>query len=256
MPNANSIIQQEALSIHIFADGFSFCSPSQIDFIPTPKGIQDFQPAFDEFFAYHKEQAKASIQIIQFEYPSTFVPNALFDEKQKGKYNGLYQSLIDEVRIEFDSLNALSLNNVYPFSSALHTILDKSSLAFSLVHYNTLLLEWISKLECSTAHEHQVYVHLQKNTLDVFLFSKSKFLFSNRFNIKNTDEFLYYLFFIAEQFELQDQFDLVFLGDYSPFSAFYKAAAAYHSSLQHVGSTLAEDFELTQHPAPFFIPTS
>lgn len=256
MPNANSILQQEALSIHIFADGFSFCSSSQIDFTHTPIGEKDFQPAFDEFFAYHKIQAEATLQVIQFEYPSTFVPNALFDEKQKDKYNSLYQSIPDEVQIEFDTLNALNITNVFPFSTSLLSILNKSSLSFSLVHYNTLLLEWISKQEASSSHQHQVYVHLQKNTLDVFLFSKRKFLFSNRYSIKNTDEFLYYLFFIAEQFDLQDQFELIFLGNYVPFSAYYKAASSYHTSLIHIGSSLGEGFDLSQHPAPFFIPNS
>ncbi len=50
MPKENKIIQPKDLSIHYFVNGFSFCTHSKIDFIPTPKGASDFKKALEDFF--------------------------------------------------------------------------------------------------------------------------------------------------------------------------------------------------------------
>ena len=254
MPNASKTLQQKALSIHIFADGFSFCSPDQIDYITTPNGTEDFKPAFEEFFAYHKEKSFGELKIINFQHASTFVPTALFDENNKARYLNLFQSSIPISQIEFEKLEPDQLVNVFPVSTLLYSIINNTGLPFSLSHYNTHLFKWIQDYRIDHPNEKELFIHLQKDVLDVFLFLNDTFVFSNRFTVKNTDEFLYYVFFIAEQFDLKsDEFKMIFLGHFKPFQNYYDAAKNYHSTLIFSDvKPLKENFQ-NLHPAPFFI---
>ena len=56
MPNNNKIIQHNELSIHIFVNGFSFCTKSKVDFLPTNNQNSDFKPAFDKFINYYPKK--------------------------------------------------------------------------------------------------------------------------------------------------------------------------------------------------------
>ena len=42
MPNKNKILNNNDLSVHIFMDGFYFCTQSKIEFIPLLEDSQDF----------------------------------------------------------------------------------------------------------------------------------------------------------------------------------------------------------------------
>ena len=57
----------------------------------------------------------------------------------------------------------------------------------------------------------------------------------NSFPQKNADEFMYYLFYVCEQFYLKpEQFDLFFLGQYFPYSDYYNGTKEFHPNCSHL----------------------
>jgi len=82
MPKENKIIQPKDLSIHYFVNGFSFCTHSKIDFIPTPKGASDFKKALEDFFDYYPKETFLSYSLLFYQNPSVFVPEKFFDDSR------------------------------------------------------------------------------------------------------------------------------------------------------------------------------
>ena len=99
----------------------------------------------------------------------------------------------------------------------------------------------------------QLFVHLQQGGMDLYLCENESILFQNHFSVKNEDEFLYYLFFVVEQYKLNyDSFQIVFLGQIKAFESYYKAIMQYHSRIRFEESETCNSLEMEQHPAPFF----
>ena len=78
MPNKNNSITLTDSSIHLFVNGFSFCTPSKIEFIPTPDGDEDFKSALTELLGFYPKGTFEKAQIISYHQPSTFVPANFF----------------------------------------------------------------------------------------------------------------------------------------------------------------------------------
>ena len=71
---------------------------------------------------------------------------------------------------------------------------------FQETHYNSLLSRTI--LNIATIKT-QLYIHRQKDCMDLFLTMDKSIVFHNRFSVLSEDEFLYYTFFVVEQFKLE-----------------------------------------------------
>ena len=82
MPKKSRIIQPRELSIHIFQNGFSFCTSSKIDFVSSLNNNSNFKTELDDYLGYYTNGDFDSFSIILFQYPSTFVPQNLFNKKQ------------------------------------------------------------------------------------------------------------------------------------------------------------------------------
>ena len=65
--------------------------------------------------------------------------------------------------------------------------------------------------------------------MDIFLVKNKSLLFNNRFVIKKQNDFMYYLFFVIEQFDLgPNQFEIEFLGRIDAFESYYEIVKNYH----------------------------
>jgi len=73
----------------------------------------------------------------------------------------------------------------------------------------------------------------------------------NSFPHKDEEEFLYYLFFVLEQFYLkQNQFTAIFLGKFLNYQKYYNAFKEFHTLTKF---TYPENLKIDDdHPAPFF----
>ena len=130
MPNNNKIIQHNELSIHIFVNGFSFCTKSKVDFLPTNNQNSDFKPAFDKFINYYPKKNFKAISIIHFSHPSTFVPQTLYDDSQKKRYLSHYKTSSQNDVFIHDILKESEKVNVYSYPKEIESILEDAPLGF------------------------------------------------------------------------------------------------------------------------------
>jgi hypothetical protein len=252
MPNKNKILNNNDLSIHIFMDRFYFCTQSKIEYIPLLEDPQDFHKTLIEYLDYHSKENFNAFSLISFHNPSTFVPLSFFNKSFCEDYLCLYSKEKKDEIVNYDKIEQISQINVYTCPRHISNDLKKINLSLETFHYNTLLLNNILSLELSNELEYQLFIHLQSEALDVFLFQKKQFKFNNRFLISNEDEFLYYLFFIVEQFEMETEgLEIVFLGKIQRYKTYYKALNQYHNNIKFVDGDNNKIENLLTHPAPY-----
>ena len=252
MLSNNKTIHNNDLSIHIFVNGFSFCTKSKVDFLPRNNEILDFKPTFDEFISYYPKKNFRAISIVHFSYPSTFVPQTLFDISYKEKYLSRYNSNSKNDIFIHDILKESKKVNVYSYPKEIELILETNKNNYQEIHYNSLLYNLVHKYNVRSENKTQLYIHLQKKKVDVFLIKNKRLLFNNSFLIKNEDDFLYYVFFVIEQFELEiNSFEFIFLGKITLFDSYYKAVKIYHENISFYEEEIISNQAIQNHNAPF-----
>ena len=253
MPNKNNSIAFAGSSIHLFVNGFSFCTPSKTEFVPTPSGTDDFKTGLIDLLAFYPKETFDKTQIISYHQPSTFVPNAFFDKKLLPNYLRFQGKIPKDFNLSFDVLEDVNQVNIHAYPKKEFEIIHQQIPTANFYHFNTLLYREVSERSKSEDKEFQLFIHLQKGSVDLYLKQHSTIVFQNHFEIKNEDEFLYYTFFVVEQYELSsDQFEMLFFGEIPFFETYYHAIKQYHPSVHFEASKTCSILDLEQHPAPFF----
>jgi hypothetical protein len=257
MPNKNNTIPNIGASIHIFMNGFSFCTPSKTDFIPFTEGPDSFKTLLQELVAFYPKHTFAATQVVYYSQPSTFVPTPLFDAKLLPSYLRFYGEIEKSHHLDYEELEEQTQIQVYALPTRIDAHLKEIIVPVYTCHYNSILYRNISSFSKELDGGTQLYIHLQSKGLDLYLVEKSTVLFQNHFKIQNEDEFLYYVFFVVEQYKLQaEDFQIYFLGEIPSFKSYYQAIKQYHTPIQFKENALTSAIDIDQHPAPFMAQSS
>ena len=252
MPKNNNHIQEKELSIHSFVDGFSFCTANGPLFFPTPSSEEPFTALLEKFLKTNNTIEHFSW--VSYEYPSLFVPDKYYHEDHKDRYIEHYTNYSESFKPNADFLKEHSLYNVYPQIKDLKKALASKGFTFRFSHANTLIYNAIYKSIDKQLDEKRFYINLQKHAFDLFIFEGKNLQLCNRFEYKTTDEFLYFLFFVIEQYQLEpNQFSILFLGQFAAFRSIYKAVKLYHKSVSFLDSETHSIIPLRKHQAPFLL---
>ena len=256
MPSKNKSIALTNSSIHLFVNGFSFYTPSRTEFTPFTKNICDFESALEELLNFYPKGMFSGTQIISYHQPSTFVPTKFFDKNLLKNYLQILGNIDENSGLNFDLLKEESQVNVYSYPKIILEILNQHINNATLYHYDSLLYREVNKLSNFSEKDCQLYIHLQKDAMDLYLTKNSYVIFRNHFGIQNIDEFLYYVFFVVEQYKLSsDQFEIVFLGKITAFKKYYQSIKEFHQIIRFVDREICNKIDIDQHPAPFFAKT-
>jgi hypothetical protein len=57
MPTSSSKAPYKNPSIHLFVNGFSFCTPSKTEYIPTTEESEDFEAVVLELFSFYPKDS-------------------------------------------------------------------------------------------------------------------------------------------------------------------------------------------------------
>lgn len=253
MPNKNSTIQHSSSSIHLFVNGFSFCTPSKTEFVPLTENIEDFKSTLKDLLLFYPKSTFTQTQIVCYHQPSTFVPKAFFDKKLLSNYVKFLGTLDAHSALNYDELEEEKQVNVYSYPKTILEILNQNLENATFCHYNSLLYREVTSLAASSNKKQHLFVHLQKGAMDLYLCENSTVIFQNHFSIQNEDEFLYYVFFVVEQYKLSTaDFEIVFLGKITAFESYYRGINEYHDFIRFETSKTSSLLIMDQHPAPFF----
>jgi len=244
----NSPFTQNDLSILIHKDGFSFCTLDQHHFLPLEENLPTPE-SLKSFLDYHQLNHE-KVQLIFMDHAAVCVPKTLFDPDQKNHYFKGAIELPKEAVIHHTALTSLDIEMVFPIDQL---AVNRFKTAFPQIKINHLSASLLPSLSAFSfgAAKRNLFLHLRKGYFDLMLFQGAQLLVQNTFPHKNADDFLYYLFYVTEQFFLKpDQFNLFFLGRYLNFQDYYQGAEEFHPGVDFIDSQYPNTD--TQHPAPFF----
>jgi len=233
-------------------NGFSFCTNSKIDFTPINSDVQELNVSLKENLEFYPKDNFEIYSVVFFQSPSTFVPQKFFDSKKSKIYLSLYNKIPKENIFAYDILESQQQVNVYNYRKEIKTILDETEIKFKFTHYNTILHKKILSICSFIEFKHQLFIHIQYKAVDVFLTKMNQVVFNNRFSIKNEDEFLYYIFFIVEQFDLKSEdFEIIFMGKFFEYNKYYDLISQFHKHYKFIENDSEIIKDQSKHHAPY-----
>ncbi len=249
MPQDNKKYQNTDASILVLKDGFSFCTQAKSYFYPITKSSK---LKLEDLYKW-AEQEQLTIQnpsITHFNGIGTIVPLEMFDEKSVAFYLSKGATTKDYEEVSFDIIEQSNQAIVYNRTIEHHSLLKELSPKSISQHYISRLLSTITSFSINSPKKN-LFIHLQSGSFDIFLFQGRQLLFFNSFPQQNVDEFLYYLFYVIEQFYLKpENFNLAFLGEYHCFKEYYQSTKEYHSNIIFLDTPTKN--ASSEHPIPFF----
>tara|TARA_X000000950_G_scaffold289439_1_gene413486 strand:- start:3171 stop:3980 length:810 start_codon:yes stop_codon:yes gene_type:complete len=241
-------ITSDDLSILIFKDRAAFCTLNQsLYFDLEKKNISS--ESLGTWLKYHHIKKKNN-KCVLFDHTGVIVPHKLFDETNKNLYLSLSEDELKNKVIETKFIK--SDNQIFIFSQTRdwRLLLNDLVVNLEITHFAAELIPFLSKISNENLKKN-VFIHLRKDYFDLFIYQGSQLMLYNSFPHKDEEEFLYYLFFVLEQFYLkQNQFTAIFLGKFQNYQKYYEAFKEFHTLTKF---TYPDNLEIdAHHPAPFF----
>ena len=251
MLSENNILQNKSFSIHFFNNGFSFCTDDNIDYFSHPTDTTEFENSIRNFLKNNPKNFEY-FSIIFFQQPSTLVPKIFFDKNRLDDYLSFYYKKHEAEIIIYDELKKEYNTNVYSIPRKLYNVIEKLDVDFNVFHYTSILIKKILNLCSTEKFSKQLFVHLHFDAMDIFLVENNKLIFYNRFVVKNENDFMYYLFFVVEQFDLgPNDFEIKFLGRIDAFESYYDIVKNYHYYITFSNDNMSTKIDFSKHHAPY-----
>lgn len=236
------------LSILVHKDGFSFCTNEQHHFFALEQNPPS-EESLKSWLAYH-QLTQPTQKIIFLDHSALTVPLALFDETLAHDYLKSAVTVSKDLTPAFNILNTQEQAVVYGINTLWDKLFQKLFPAAQRSHLVSELLPALSQYSSGKA-KRNLFVHLRKDAFDLFLYQGGQLLLQNSFPQRTADDFLYYLFYVTEQFYLKpEQFNLLFLGKYTQYNAYYEGVKEFHEAIDFFEPQYS--FMDHQHPIPFF----
>ena len=251
MLSENNILQNKSFSIHFFKNGFSFCTDDNTNYFSHPTDTTEFENSIRNFLKNNPKNFEY-FSIIFFQQPSTLVPKIFFDKNRLDDYLSFYYKKYETEIIIYDELKKEDSTNVYSIPKKVYDVIEKLDVNFNVFHYTSILIKKVLTLCSTEKFSKQLFIHLHFDAMDIFLVENNKLIFYNRFVVKNQNDFMYYLFFVVEQFDLgPNDFEIQFLGRIDAFESYYEIVKNYHYYITFSTHGLSSKIEFSKHHAPY-----
>ena len=181
-----------------------------------------------------------TIELIFFSSIPSIVPSKLFDEKLGNKYLETNTSIKEDIQHELSIDKKIAV--VYSYDKLFINILNKKKVKYSIKNYFTVLYNYLFQKD-KISDGLSLYINLNEDSFDILIFDSKEFIYFNSFDIKDKNEFLYYLFFVMKNYEISNEKDkIIFLGRYDKYSEYYEIANKY-SKLDYIHDDSGNQFK-------------
>ena len=225
-------------SIIISDDGFTYCNSNIYSFIELDDVELSKGKSFENWIK--KYSIDKNVQLVIANNPGLFVPQAIFDQNLINEYYEKFDNKEQSDSIHSDTSSNLINSIVYKVSSSINYVKKNYLVNSTLIHYQTLIYNYLV-LENKNNNKKKLFINIQKNAFDIFLFFGEQLQLVNRFPINGPDSFLYFLYFIVEKNELKEnEFSICFLGKYLIHEEYYKGARLFHDKIVFILSDIQD----------------
>lgn len=177
---------------------------------------EDTLSHFKEFFFANEFliQNFFRVNVINYSPQFTFVPSAIFEEKDKAEYfNFNFSESADTLLSQQIENNGISL--IHNISSRWHEFVLRSFSEPKFVHHMASLMNYFHGRE-KMGHLHKLVINLNEDGMDVLCYARGKFVLGKHFVCAHSSDMLYYALFIWKQLKLDQLADMIWLGGIHP----------------------------------------
>ena len=232
------------LSIELSLDGFSFLVKEASTLLclehfayAKQNDAIDYFEALKELFD-QRELSKRKFQKTQIAYHSgayVVIPKEIFDESKKEKYYQFCEPPKEQNLIVYDEIDSINCVGLYQIHKEAKSILDSFFPGNGLLSHVTSIIDWFQKTSGLDANDETVVIHLRQNGIDVFWFRNGRFQFFNSFDCKELTDYIYYLVFFLEQYQVKSEMNkAIVFGDSSVKKEFMEQVRAIFKDLSQV----------------------
>jgi hypothetical protein len=207
------------LSIQVSLNGLSFCvadtvshkiSYSDTILFPEELNIIAVQTQLERLFKKHELHQKQFDEVTVIHRNTLFclVPKALFNPNSLSEYLKFNTRVFPTDTLAYDEVENQDMVTVYvPYANINNYVYDIFG-EFTFLHNGTIIIQ--SLLNGYGNHKEAIcYAHVSKKQLDICVIAQKKLLLYNSFLYETKEDFTYYLLFVLEQLELDNDQVLV-----------------------------------------------
>ncbi len=248
MLQIDSKITSDDLSILVFNDRLVFCTLDEIFNFDLEKNNVTNESL--KTWVNLNNIKKKNSKCILFEGTGVIVPHELFDKSKQSLYLSLSESNLNNKKIGSKIIQAHKQVLVFTQSRDWSLLFKDLFIDIETTHFCAELIPFLSRMSSDNLKK-SVFIHIRKDFFDLFIYQGSQLLLFNSFPHQDEEDFLYYLFFVLEQFCLKEnQFSATFLGKFLEYQKYYEVFNEFHALTNF---TYPENLKVdSKNPAPFF----
>lgn len=179
---------------------------------------------FKEWIAYPFQ----SVLVLIASNANTLIPEALYDDKEKGVYLAFNQQFKDNSRIVSDHLKTAAAFNVYYLSNSLIEKVKDFWANAHIAHFSSVFAESLLIANRNQNIDNVVFVHVHGASFEMLVIRNGKLHFLNQFRYHTPEDFIYFILFSFDQLRLNpENVQLVLSGDIFKGSANYEILYKY-----------------------------
>ena len=227
-------------------DGFCFCTQTEKSYFPYVDFGATEEDSISSFVRQNSIDEKT--QLILLDSASILVPTLSFDEALLADYWKPFAGKVKESKMLKSHTSSNSLVKfVYSYPKQL---VGKHPNLIPLPSSSLLYDRIIDNSQAN--FNKQIYIHLFQSYFDLFVTQGTRILLANRFPHKNEEDFMYFLFYVAEQLQLNENSSTIFfLGDYIQYKRYYEGVKNFQSQVEILDSTSKSNMGIAD-PAPYW----
>lgn len=204
------------LTIRLAPDGFSFVVfwPEKNRYIgieayrfhQADEGIK-LAAALDEVIMVKEwiSYPFQSVLVLIAANSNTLIPEALYDEKEKGVYLAFNQQFKDNSRIVTDHLKSAAAFNVYYLSNSLIEKIKDIWANARIVHFSSVFAESLLIANRNQNIDNVVFIHVHGASFEMLVIRNNKLQFLNQFRFLTPEDFVYFILFSFDQLRLNPE---------------------------------------------------
>jgi hypothetical protein len=180
--------------------------------IPVEKPEDAFSGFRNAFFdnTFFTLSFKKTI-IINYTPVFTYIPNPVFDEKDKEAYlHFLFTDVTGKILCQ--TLHNPDITILHALPEEIYSFLQRSFTDAQIIHQTAALMAYFQQREAGVTGNRMIIRH-QGKEMDVLCFSQNNLVLSNHFGCPQENDAVYYVLYIWKQLKFNQLSDFIYLAD-------------------------------------------
>ena len=166
-----------------------------------------------------------SLEIVHYNSAPSIIPVKFYDKDIKAKYLETNTDFISNLDEDISADQKITV--IYSKNKDLSKTLSLNKQKTTHLNHFTQLYNYLSGV-VDNSDGLSFFIKINSGSFEIMIYNKNEFVFFNTFKIVDENEFLYYTFFVLENFQSSIKKDkIIFIGKHEIFDKYYNLASKY-----------------------------